>query len=191
MLFRSWTLFSKHGHVLVCLARDPQARLRDVAAEVGITERAVQKIVRDLQDGQMLSVTKSGRRNSYRINDKQTLRHALEDKCTVKELLKVINKAHKRGLKKTISSQSEEIGTTPKSQDEASVRVSIDAGISPAREVRAEVKESVQQVTPEDKSRADTDKAEDPGSEKERQSSESQKKSRSAKKTDTQQGSLF
>ena len=78
-----------------------------------------------------------------------------------------------------------------KSQDEASVRVSIDAGISPAREVRAEVKESVQQVTPEDKSRADTDKAEDPGSEKERQSSESQKKSRSAKKTDTQQGSLF
>lgn len=88
----NWTLFSNHGHVLFCLARDKEARLRDVAADVGITERAVQKIVRDLQDGGMISVTKIGRRNRYRINKKQPLRHQLEACCTVRDLIKVVNK---------------------------------------------------------------------------------------------------
>lgn len=88
----NWTLFSNHGHVLVCLARDSEARLRDVAASVGITERAVQKIVRDLQDGGMVSVTKNGRRNSYRIHKKQTLRHDLEADCTLGNLVKLVNK---------------------------------------------------------------------------------------------------
>ena len=92
----NWTLFSNHGHVLVCLARDPKARLRDVAADVGITERAVQKIVRDLQDGGMISITKSGRRNCYRIHGKQTLRHTLEADCKLRDLIKVINRPAKR-----------------------------------------------------------------------------------------------
>ena len=87
-----WTLFSNHGHVLVCLARNSEARLRDVALDVGITERAVQKIVRDLQDGGMISVTKNGRRNSYRIHGKKTLRHDLESACTLKDLMKFVNK---------------------------------------------------------------------------------------------------
>jgi predicted transcriptional regulator len=86
-----WTLFSNHGHVLVCLARNPETRLRDVAADVGITERAVQKIVRDLQDCGMLSVSKHGRRNRYRIHHKQTLRHDLEAHCTVGGLVKFVN----------------------------------------------------------------------------------------------------
>lgn len=89
----NWTLLSNHGHVLVCLSRDPEARLRDVAADVGITERAVQKIVRDLQDGGMISVTKAGRRNSYRVHKKQTLRHQLEAECTLKDLIGVINRS--------------------------------------------------------------------------------------------------
>lgn len=89
----NWTLLSNHGHVLICLSRDPEARLRDVASDVGITERAVQKIVRDLQDGDMISVTKSGRRNSYRVHNKQTLRHQLETDCTLKDLIGVINRS--------------------------------------------------------------------------------------------------
>jgi Mn-dependent DtxR family transcriptional regulator len=89
----NWTLFSNHGHVLICLSRDSEARLRDVAADVGITERAVQKIVRDLQDAGMVSVTKKGRRNSYRIHHKRSLRHDLEATCTLKDLIKVVNKA--------------------------------------------------------------------------------------------------
>ena len=88
----NWTLLSNHGHVLVCLSRDPEARLRDVATDVGITERAVQKIVRDLQDGGMISVSKSGRRNCYLIHKKQPLRHALEAACTLQDLLRVVNK---------------------------------------------------------------------------------------------------
>ena len=88
----NWTLFSNHGHVLVCLARDSEARLRDVAASVGITERAVQKIVRDLQDGGMVSVTKVGRRNCYRIHKKASLRHDLEAHCTVRDLNSIIKK---------------------------------------------------------------------------------------------------
>jgi len=87
-----WTLFSNHGHVLVCLSRDPEARLRDVAADVGITERAVQKIVRDLQEGDMVSVTKIGRRNRYRIHKKKSLRHDLEAHSTISDLADIINK---------------------------------------------------------------------------------------------------
>jgi len=83
---------SPNSHVLVCLVRDPEARLRDIAAGVGITERAVQKIVRDLQDGGMVSVTKSGRRNCYRIHKKQTLRHDLEANCTLGDLVKLVSK---------------------------------------------------------------------------------------------------
>lgn len=88
----NWTIFSNHGHVLVCLTRNPEARLRDVAADVGITERAVQKIVRDLQDGDMISVTKSGRRNCYSIHKKQALRHPLEADCKIKDLIRMVNK---------------------------------------------------------------------------------------------------
>ena len=87
-----WTFFSNYGHVLVCLARNREARLRDVALEVGITERAVQKIVRDLQDAGYLSVSKQGRCNRYRINRRKALRHNLESQCTVGKLLTVVVK---------------------------------------------------------------------------------------------------
>lgn len=87
-----WTFFSNHGHVLVCLARDSNARLRDVAVQVGITERAVQKIVRDLQDEGYLEVSKHGRRNRYRINNRKALRHHLQLGCTVGQLLGLLSK---------------------------------------------------------------------------------------------------
>ena len=87
-----WTFFSNYGHVLVCLARNREARLRDVAAQVGITERAVQKIVRDMQDAGILTVTKHGRCNRYRINRRKSLRHSLESHCTVGKLLTLINR---------------------------------------------------------------------------------------------------
>jgi hypothetical protein len=88
-----WTFFSNYGHVLVCLERDHSIRLRDVAREVGITERAVQKIVRDMQDAGYITVTKQGRNNRYRVNKRKTLRHSLESHCTVGKLLALISKA--------------------------------------------------------------------------------------------------
>jgi len=86
----SWTFLSNHAHVLICLARDPTARLRDVADRVGITERAVQKIVSDLVDGGILSRKREGRRNHYQLHASQPLRHPLEAHKTVEALLSMV-----------------------------------------------------------------------------------------------------
>jgi len=73
-----WTFLSNHGHVLVSLARDPDARMRDVAQAVGITERAVQQIVRDLVVQGYLLKEKVGRRNRYDVVRRAHFRHDLE-----------------------------------------------------------------------------------------------------------------
>lgn len=78
-----WTFMSNHGHVLVCLARDPDARMRDVAEAVGITERAVQLIVRDLVAQGYLRKDKVGRRNQYEVVRKAHFRHELEARVTL------------------------------------------------------------------------------------------------------------
>jgi len=87
----SWTLLSNHGHVLVCIASDPHMRLRDVAEKVGITERAVQRIVLELEQANMLSREREGRRNRYRIIAQQPLRHPLEKRHTVGELVEAVS----------------------------------------------------------------------------------------------------
>ncbi len=84
---RQWTFLSNHGHVLVCLAQDPQARLRDVAALVGITERAVQNILADLDQAGVVERRREGRRNRYRLRTDRPLRHPLEAHRTVAALL--------------------------------------------------------------------------------------------------------
>ncbi len=85
---RTWTFLSNHAHVLVCLAADPDTRVRDIAAEVGITERRVNAIIGDLESAGIITVYKSGRRNSYEIDRKARLRHPLESHKTVGDLLK-------------------------------------------------------------------------------------------------------
>ncbi len=87
-----WTFFSNYGHVIACLAKNRGSRLRDVALEVGITERAVQKIVRDLQNEGFLTISKQGRCNRYQINRRKALRHSLESHCTVGKLLALVAK---------------------------------------------------------------------------------------------------
>ncbi|HEX9207119.1 MAG TPA: winged helix-turn-helix domain-containing protein [Steroidobacteraceae bacterium] len=95
---RQWTFLSNHAHVLVCLASDPDARLRDVAASVGITERAVQKIVGDLEQAGVIERVRNGRRNSYRLHTAVALRHPLESHRTVGALLSIVldSGGHKR-----------------------------------------------------------------------------------------------
>lgn len=85
-----WTFLSNHGHVLVSLARDPDARMRDVADEVGITERAVQHIVRDLVEQGYLHKEKVGRRNRYAVVRRAHLRHELESEVTLGEFLDLV-----------------------------------------------------------------------------------------------------
>lgn len=82
-----WTFLSNHGHVLLCLAAQPELRLREVAAVVGITERAVQKIVADLSQDGFLEVERFGRRNRYKILRDKALRHPVESHKTVGDLI--------------------------------------------------------------------------------------------------------
>ncbi len=75
---RGWTFFTNHAHILLCLARDPDLRLRDLALDVGITERAAQRIVRDLADAGYITCERHGRRNRYTLHLERALRHRLE-----------------------------------------------------------------------------------------------------------------
>ena len=86
----SWTFLSNHTHVLVCLAADASQTLRDVAAKVGLTERAVQRIVAELEQAGVLEREREGRRNLYRIDPHVPLRHPLEAHCRIGELLDLV-----------------------------------------------------------------------------------------------------
>ncbi|MCL7457322.1 helix-turn-helix transcriptional regulator [Micromonospora echinofusca] len=84
---RNWTFLTNHGHVLLAIARNPTARLRDVADEVGVTERAAQAIVADLEAGGYLNRTRVGRRNEYTLNPAGRFRHPAEADRQVGALL--------------------------------------------------------------------------------------------------------
>ena len=85
-----WTFLTNHAHVLFCIARDPGMRMRDVADAVGVTERAVQRIVSELEEGGYLAHHREGRRNHYVVNPDLPLRHAIERHCDVGDLLDVL-----------------------------------------------------------------------------------------------------
>jgi DNA-binding MarR family transcriptional regulator len=76
----TWGFLTNHAHVLLCIARDPESRARDIAERVGITERATQRILADLIADSYVTRTKVGRRNRYTIDPQGHLRHpALRD----------------------------------------------------------------------------------------------------------------
>lgn len=86
-----WTFLTNHTHVLVLLARNPLAVLREVALAVGITERAVQRIVADLERGGFIQKERVGRQNQYRINPHRKLRHPIESHRAIGDLLELVN----------------------------------------------------------------------------------------------------
>jgi DNA-binding Lrp family transcriptional regulator len=75
----AWTLLTGHGHVLVEIARNPRARIRDIAPVVGLTERTVQAIVADLDAAGYLTRTRIGRRTHYTVNPDSPFRHSAQD----------------------------------------------------------------------------------------------------------------
>ena len=85
-----WTFFTNHAHTMVCLARNPEQPLREVALSVGITERAIQRIVSDLEAAGYIRREREGRRNKYEIHPEIQLRHPLEAHCTLGKLLDVV-----------------------------------------------------------------------------------------------------
>lgn len=86
----TWTFLTNHAHTLLCIAEDPDVRIRDIAAKVGITERAAQRIVAELEDAGYLSHEKIGRRNSYEVYRDLPLRHPLEQHLEIGALLRVL-----------------------------------------------------------------------------------------------------
>lgn len=90
----SWTFLTNHAHVLLAIAAEPDLRVRDIADRVGITERAVQRIVTELETAGYLEITREGRRNHYRVIDGQPLRHPAEEHHRIGELLQVLS--HRR-----------------------------------------------------------------------------------------------
>lgn len=86
----TWTFLTNHAHVLLAIDADPDLRLRDIAGRVGITERAAQRIVTELEDSGYLTVRREGRRNFYRIQRTRPLRHPAEEHHRIGELLDVL-----------------------------------------------------------------------------------------------------
>lgn len=85
-----WTFLTNHFHILVCLSREPTSRIRDLADEVGITQRAVQRILVELVEDKAVKIRKEGRRNIYTVNPRKRLHHPLENKHTIGELLEIL-----------------------------------------------------------------------------------------------------
>ncbi len=88
--FEGWSFLTNHTHILVCLARDPQMTVRNLALSVGITDRSVQRILSELETAGVITRSREGRRNRYDVDLDFPLRHPLESQHTLRELLQTI-----------------------------------------------------------------------------------------------------
>src|SRR4026209_1596533 len=90
---KPWTFVTSHTQVLLCLARDPNVRLRDVAETVGITERAAQRILGDLVEAGYVERERVGRRTHYTVNAALAMRHSSQRNLEVGQLLDLLQMA--------------------------------------------------------------------------------------------------
>ena len=109
----AWTFLTNHAHVLLCIAQDGEARMRDMAERVGITERAVQRIIDDLTTAGYLKVERTGRRNRYEINSALHMRHPVESHCAVSGLIDLVT----GGLREGEASSRKSTETKVRSRD--------------------------------------------------------------------------
>ena len=87
---KTWTFLTNHAQVLLCLAEDPEIRLRDVAERVGITERACQRILAELVEAGYVKVVRVGRRNQYTVDREHAMRHSAQFGHEVGTLLQAL-----------------------------------------------------------------------------------------------------
>lgn len=88
---KRWTFLTNHAHVLMCVAKDPDLRLRDIAERVGITERAAQLIISDLIAEGYVVRSKIGRRNNYHVNGHGRMRHPMFRELAIERLLELLD----------------------------------------------------------------------------------------------------
>jgi predicted transcriptional regulator len=86
-----WDFLTHHAHVLICVARDPGIRLRDIATAVGITERSAHRILSELVDEGYVQRERNGRRNFYKVESHLPLRHPLVAERGIGDLLEVLH----------------------------------------------------------------------------------------------------
>ncbi|MEW2119533.1 helix-turn-helix domain-containing protein [Streptomyces sp. NPDC005474] len=114
-----WTFLTNHSRVLAAIAENPTVRIRDIAARCRLTERAVQKIVSDLEAAGYLTHTRQGRSNAYRIEDGTILRHPADQGLSVAQLLSLLSR---HDVERTGESRREFQSTAPharSSEDDA------------------------------------------------------------------------
>jgi DNA-binding MarR family transcriptional regulator len=87
---REWSFLTNHARVLVCIAHDPGARLRDIASALNITERTTHGIVTNLSDAGYVVKEKDGRRNRYVIQEELPLRESISRERTIGEMLNLL-----------------------------------------------------------------------------------------------------
>lgn len=87
---KHWRFVTSHTQVLLCIARNPRIRIRDVADLIGITERAAQRIIADLVEAGYVERTRVGRRNHYLVNTDLRMRHPLQQTREIGELLDLL-----------------------------------------------------------------------------------------------------
>lgn len=121
----AWTFLTNHGHVLVCLAVDEDVLLRDVALKIGITERAVQQIVSDLERAGIIVRMRVGRRNRYLLRREEQFRHPLEAGLTVGSFVDLVENGRKR--------RRPAVATQPLDPDVGSARVGASTNGDPRR----------------------------------------------------------
>jgi DNA-binding transcriptional ArsR family regulator len=97
----TWSFFTNHARVLICISRDPGLRLRDLASALGITERSAYAIVDDLVEAGYMVKEKDGRRNRYRVQAQLPLPERVTQERTIGEVLGVLVDADVRGHRKT------------------------------------------------------------------------------------------
>ncbi len=88
-----WTFLTNHAHVFLCIAKNPDFRLRDIADAVGITERATHRIVSDLVETGFVDVKREGRCNVYVVHPEKNFRHPVEAHRQVADLIRMIKEA--------------------------------------------------------------------------------------------------
>lgn len=98
----TWTFLTNHAHVLTCIVDEPNIRGRDIAARVGLTERAVQTIIADLVAGGYILRSREGRRNRYSVNPDGPMRHPLDQGHTVGDLFAALGHLPQSGLPDSI-----------------------------------------------------------------------------------------
>ena len=127
-----WTFLTNHARVLLEIARDPQVRLRDVAATAGITERAAQAIVADLEAAGYVTRTRVGRRNRYTIDPKGRFRHPAEADLHIEGLLALFTHRESQGAQQEEPETGRTLSTlSAVASTSATSRMSAQATLSP------------------------------------------------------------